>query len=44
MKEKLLTAGLDPADIRTDELPAFMRREQERYAAVIKNANIKVEP
>jgi hypothetical protein len=26
-----------------DELPAFMRREQERYAAIIKSANIKVE-
>jgi tripartite-type tricarboxylate transporter receptor subunit TctC len=43
MKEKLLNAGLDPADLKTEELPAFMRREQERYAQVIRNANIKVE-
>jgi tripartite-type tricarboxylate transporter receptor subunit TctC len=43
LKEKLLNAGLDPASSTPDELPAFMRREQERYAAVIKNANIRVE-
>ena len=43
LKGKLLNAGLDPASIASDELPAFMRREQERYATVIKNANIKVE-
>jgi tripartite-type tricarboxylate transporter receptor subunit TctC len=43
LKEKLLNAGLDPVDVPLDQLPAFMRREQERYAAIIKGANIKVE-
>ncbi|HLX80457.1 MAG TPA: tripartite tricarboxylate transporter substrate binding protein [Burkholderiales bacterium] len=43
LKERLLNAGLDPAAIPLDQLPAFMRREQERYAAIIKGANIKVE-
>ena len=43
LKERLLNAGLDPADVTFDQLPAFMRREQERYAAIIKGANIKVE-
>jgi tripartite-type tricarboxylate transporter receptor subunit TctC len=43
LKERLLNAGLDPASSTPEELPAFMRREQERYAAVIKNANIRVE-
>jgi tripartite-type tricarboxylate transporter receptor subunit TctC len=43
LKEKLLNAGLDPVDIPLDQLPAFMRREQERYAAIIKGAGIKVE-
>jgi tripartite-type tricarboxylate transporter receptor subunit TctC len=43
MKEKLLNAGLDPASMTPEELPAFMRREQERYATVIRNADIKVE-
>jgi tripartite-type tricarboxylate transporter receptor subunit TctC len=44
MQEKLLNAGLDPVASTPEELPAFMRREQERYAAVIKNANIRIEP
>ena len=43
LKERLLNAGLDPVDIPFDQLPAFMRREQDRYAAIIKGANIKVE-
>ena len=43
LQEKLINAGLDPADIPSGELGAFMKREQERYAAVIKTANIKVE-
>jgi tripartite-type tricarboxylate transporter receptor subunit TctC len=43
LKDKLLKAGLDPVDTSPDEMPAFMRREQERYAGVIKDANIKVE-
>jgi tripartite-type tricarboxylate transporter receptor subunit TctC len=44
MKERLLNAGLDPVASTPEELPAFMRREQERYATVIKNANIRIEP
>jgi len=43
LKEKLLAAGLDPAPIPLEQLPAFMRAEQERYASVIKNANIRLE-
>jgi tripartite-type tricarboxylate transporter receptor subunit TctC len=43
LKERLLNAGLDPVDVPLDQLPAFMRREQDRYAAIIKGANIKVE-
>jgi tripartite-type tricarboxylate transporter receptor subunit TctC len=43
LKERLLNAGLDPVASSLDELPAFMRREQERYAAIIKSANIKLD-
>jgi tripartite-type tricarboxylate transporter receptor subunit TctC len=43
LREKLLSAGLDPVPSNPDELVAFMRKEQERYAAVIKSANVKVE-
>ena len=43
LRERLLNAGLDPVESTPDELVAFMRREQERYAAVIKSANVKIE-
>jgi tripartite-type tricarboxylate transporter receptor subunit TctC len=43
LREKLLNAGLDPVESTPEQLVAFMRKEQERYAAVIKSANIRVE-
>jgi tripartite-type tricarboxylate transporter receptor subunit TctC len=43
LREKLLNAGLDPVESTPDQLVAFMRKEQERYAAVIKSANIKLD-
>ena len=42
-QDRLLAAGLDPVASTPEEMPAFMRREQERYAGVIKRANIKPE-
>jgi tripartite-type tricarboxylate transporter receptor subunit TctC len=41
-RERMLGAGLDLATPPAD-YAAFMRREQDRYAAVIKSANIKIE-
>jgi hypothetical protein len=35
--------GMDTASSTPDEMAAFMRREQERYATVVKNANIRIE-
>jgi len=43
LRETLTTAGLDPADVPPGGLGAFMKREQERYATVIKNANIHID-
>jgi tripartite-type tricarboxylate transporter receptor subunit TctC len=43
MKERLLNAGLDPVSSTPEELPAFMRKEQERYATVIRDSNIKID-
>jgi tripartite-type tricarboxylate transporter receptor subunit TctC len=43
MREKLLNAGLDPVASTPEELPAFMRKEQERYATVIRDSNIKID-
>jgi tripartite-type tricarboxylate transporter receptor subunit TctC len=41
-RERMLNAGLDLAT-PPDDYAAFMRREQERYATVIKNSNIRIE-
>jgi tripartite-type tricarboxylate transporter receptor subunit TctC len=43
LKERFVTLGLDATPSTPDEMAAFMRREQERYATIIRNANIKVE-
>ena len=43
LKERFVTLGLDPVSSTPEEMAAFMRREQERYATIIRNANIKIE-
>jgi len=43
MHEKLLNLGLDPANIPPSQLGGFLAREQQRYASIIKLANVKVE-
>jgi tripartite-type tricarboxylate transporter receptor subunit TctC len=43
LKERYLTLGMETAASSPEELGAHMRREQERYASIIKAANIKIE-
>jgi len=43
LKDRLLTLGLDARSNTPDEMTAYLRREQDRYSAVIKAANIKIE-
>jgi tripartite-type tricarboxylate transporter receptor subunit TctC len=43
LRERYVALGLDPVSTTPDEMAASMRREQERYASIIRNANIKVE-
>ena len=43
LKERYLALGLEPASNTPEEFAALLRREQERYASIIKGANIKVE-
>jgi tripartite-type tricarboxylate transporter receptor subunit TctC len=43
VKERLIGLGLDAVATTPEEMAGFMRKEQERYASIIKNANIKVE-
>jgi len=43
LKDRYLTLGMEPAANTPDELMALMRREQERYGTIIRNAGIKIE-
>lgn len=43
LKERYLALGLDAASSTPEEMGAFMQSQRERYAAVIKGANIKIE-
>ena len=43
LKARYASLGLEPAATTPEEMGALMRREQERYATIIRNANIKIE-
>jgi len=43
LKERFVFLGLDPVSSTPEQMAAFMRREQDRYASIIRNANIKIE-
>jgi tripartite-type tricarboxylate transporter receptor subunit TctC len=43
LKERYLTLGMDTASNTPEEMAAHLRREQDRYAAIVKNAGIKIE-
>ena len=43
LKDRYVALGMDTASNSPEQMIAFMRREQDRYASIIKNANIKIE-
>ena len=43
VKERFTTLGLEPRAMSPEEMGAFLRKEQARYADIIRSANIKVE-
>ena len=43
LKDRYIALGMDTASNTPDEMTAMMRREQDRYAMIIRNANIKIE-
>ena len=43
LREKYVILGMDTASNTPDEMAAFLKREQERYGSIIRNANIKIE-
>jgi tripartite-type tricarboxylate transporter receptor subunit TctC len=43
VRERFTTLGLEPRATSPEEMGAFLRNEQARYADIIKSANIKIE-
>lgn len=43
LKARYVPLGMDAVSNTPDEMAAMLRREQDRYAQIIKNANIKIE-
>jgi tripartite-type tricarboxylate transporter receptor subunit TctC len=43
VRERYLGLGMDPVSSTPEELAALMKREHERYSAIVKKANIKLE-
>lgn len=43
LKDRYLALGLEPVSNTPDEMAALMKREQERYGTIIRDAGIKIE-
>ena len=43
IKERFLTLGLDPAGNTPEEYAEFLRRQNDRYASIVKQANLKLD-
>ncbi|HUN70321.1 MAG TPA: tripartite tricarboxylate transporter substrate-binding protein [Burkholderiales bacterium] len=43
LKERYVVLGMDTASNTPDEMLAYWHREQDRYASIVKSANIKIE-
>jgi tripartite-type tricarboxylate transporter receptor subunit TctC len=43
LKDRLVNLGLDARSSTPEEMATFLRREQDRYAKIIRDANIKIE-
>jgi tripartite-type tricarboxylate transporter receptor subunit TctC len=43
LRERYLPLGLEAVSSSPDEMAAFMKREQDRYGKIIRDANIKLE-
>jgi tripartite-type tricarboxylate transporter receptor subunit TctC len=43
LRERFVNIGLDPVGMSPEESVAFIKRDQERYAAIVKSANIRLD-
>jgi tripartite-type tricarboxylate transporter receptor subunit TctC len=42
-KARLIAAGLEPGDLTPEEFAEFLKAQNDRFAAIIKQANIKID-
>jgi tripartite-type tricarboxylate transporter receptor subunit TctC len=42
-RDRLIAAGLEPGDLTPDQFAEFLKVQNERFASIIRNANIKVD-
>ena len=43
MRDRFLTLGLEPAELMPDEFADFLRKQNDRYASIARQANIKLD-
>jgi tripartite-type tricarboxylate transporter receptor subunit TctC len=43
VKERYIALGMDTAFNTPDEMNAMLKKEQDRYGAIVKKANVKVD-
>jgi len=43
IRERFITLGLEPAVLTLDEFAEFLRRQNDRYASIVKQANVKAD-
>jgi tripartite-type tricarboxylate transporter receptor subunit TctC len=43
IRERFITLGLEPAPLMLDEFADFLRKQNDRYASIVKQANVKAD-
>jgi tripartite-type tricarboxylate transporter receptor subunit TctC len=43
MRERFIALGLEPADLTLDEFADFLKKQNDRYASIVKHANVKAD-
>jgi tripartite-type tricarboxylate transporter receptor subunit TctC len=43
MRERFTNIGLDPVSMTPEETKAFIRQDIERYAQIVRSANVKID-
>ncbi len=43
MRERFIALGLEPAGLMLDEFADFLKKQNNRYASIVKQANVKAD-